>query len=84
MSPTKPEKEPFDEAMKKIESILDELERGELPLEEIVEKFESGVALVKELSGRLEKMETRIRKLVEAEDGRITLEPFEPEADDRD
>ena len=83
MSPTKSEKEPFDEAMKKIESILDELERGELPLEEIVEKFESGVALVKELGGRLEKMETRIRKLVESEDGRITLETFEPEADNR-
>ncbi|MFC2075852.1 exodeoxyribonuclease VII small subunit [candidate division KSB1 bacterium] len=81
MSPTNSEKEPFDEAMKRLEAILDELERGELPLEGTVEKFESGMALVKKLSGRLEKMETRIRKLVEAEDGRINLEPFEPETD---
>ncbi len=77
MTQKKTEKEPFDEAMKRLETILDDLEGGDLPLERTVEMFESGMELVKLLSRRLEEMETKIRKLVDL-GGELALEPFEP------
>ena len=75
---------PFDEAMKQLETILDQLERGDLPLEKTIEIFESGMDLVRTLGEKLDSMETRIRKLVEKDGGELELEPFESESENED
>lgn len=67
----------FEEAMKKLEQITAELERGELSLDEAVKKFEEGIKLSKECNKILEDSEKRINILIN-NDGNITEENFLP------
>lgn len=67
----------FEEAMKKLEQITAELERGELSLDESVKKFEEGIKLSKECNKILEDSEKRINILIN-NDGNITEENFLP------
>lgn len=59
----------FEESMKKLEEIANELESGKLSLEESMEKFEEGIKLSKECSKTLEKAEKKINILIEGEEG---------------
>ena len=53
----------FEEALAQLEALVNKLETGELDLEQALGTFESGVALAKLCSGRLEAAELRIQKL---------------------
>ena len=68
----------FEEIMKKLEDIADELENGNLNLEESVEKFEEGMKLSKKCSQIIENAEKKITMLLE-KDGQIVEEDFTPE-----
>lgn len=65
----------FEEAMKKLEQITAELEKGDLSLDESVKKFEEGIKLSKECNKILEDSEKRINILIN-NDGNITEENF--------
>ena len=67
----------FEEAMKKLEQITAELEKGDLSLDESVKKFEEGIKLSKECNKILEDSEKRINILINI-DGNITEENFLP------
>ena len=68
----------FEDAMKRIEEIVNQLEKGDLPLEQALERFEEAIKLAKICQAKLEDAQQRISKLVcEGEDFR--LEPFETE-----
>ncbi len=67
----------FEEAMKKLEQITVELEKGDLSLDESVKKFEEGIKLSKECNKILEDSEKRINILIN-NDGNITEENFLP------
>ena len=67
----------FEEAMKKLEQITAELEKGDLSLDEAVKKFEEGIKLSKECNKILEDSEKRINILIN-NDGKITEENFLP------
>lgn len=67
----------FEEAMKKLEQITAELEKGDLSLDEVVKKFEEGIKLSKECNKILEDSEKRINILIN-NDGNITEENFLP------
>lgn len=54
----------FEEAMKKLESIANELESGNLNLDESVQKFEEGMNLSKRCNEILEQAEKRISILI--------------------
>jgi len=54
----------FEDALRKLEEIVDELEKGELPLEETIKKFEEGIRLCKLCKDKLEKAEMKIEKLM--------------------
>ncbi len=56
---------PFEEAMKQLETIGGELEKGDLNLDESVAKFEEGMKLSKQCSKLLEDAEKRITILLE-------------------
>ncbi len=58
----------FEEIMEKLESIAQDLEKGDLSLEESIEKFEEGMKLSKECSKILENAEKKINILIENED----------------
>lgn len=54
----------FEEAMKELEEIAQELESGKLNLDESVEKFEKGIKLSKKCSDILDKAEKKISILI--------------------
>ena len=66
----------FEETMKELEQIAQELEKGEFDLDTSVKKFEKGMELSKAASSMLDKAEKRINILI-SQDGNITEENFE-------
>lgn len=66
----------FEEAMKKLEEIANELERNDLDLDASVSKFEEGMKLSKQCSKMLEEAEKKISILLKTEDG-VVEEDFE-------
>lgn len=58
----------FEEAIKNLEQIANELEKGELDLEASVSKFEEGMELSKKCNSLLENAEKRISILLKDED----------------
>jgi exodeoxyribonuclease VII small subunit len=74
---------PFEQAIAKLEAIVERLEDGELDLEASLEAFEQGVALSKRCAGQLDDAERRIEILVK--EGGETLErPFDEAGDDEE
>lgn len=71
-------KENFEDSMKKLETIVTELENGNLNLDESVKKFEEGMKIAKQCNNILEDAEKKITILLE-EDGELKEEEFETE-----
>jgi exodeoxyribonuclease VII small subunit len=69
----------FEEAIGELEAIVQQLEKGELPLDESLEVFQRGIELSKFCSKRLDQIEKKITILLENKDGDITEEEFKLE-----
>jgi exodeoxyribonuclease VII small subunit len=67
----------FEEAMEKLEKIVQQLESGELSLEDSVKSFEEGIELSKLCKKKLESAENRVKKIVEKAEGDLDLELFD-------
>lgn len=63
------EKLNFEENMKDLEKVVQELESGDLNLEDSIKKFEKGMELSKKCNKILEEAEKRITVLVKTENG---------------
>ncbi|MFH1886365.1 MAG: exodeoxyribonuclease VII small subunit [Pseudomonadota bacterium] len=71
-------KEPtFEKAMEKLEAIVNLLEKGDLPLEESLAKFEEGMRLSRLLSGKLDEVQKKISLLIQEPGGDVREEPFD-------
>lgn len=70
----------FEEALRRLESIVEELEGGELSLEDSIARYEEGMRLSRGLTQKLDEAEKRIERLVENPDGTPATEPMELEA----
>lgn len=68
----------FEDSLKRLEQLVNEMEGGELSLDQMITHFEEGTSLVEKCGKRLNEVERRIEKLVK-KDGKITSEPFEQE-----
>jgi exodeoxyribonuclease VII small subunit len=76
---------PYEEALKKLESIVEAMEAGDLPLEGLLARFEEGTRLVKLCQSKLEEAELKIQKLEKNAAGELALKPIEsPSASDAD
>lgn len=69
----------FEEALARLEAIVSELERGELPLDDSMRIFEEGIKLSKVCLKMLDDAERRVEILVKDKDGRKRTRPFELE-----
>ena len=67
----------FEKAMGMLEQIVQELEAGELPLEESLKKFEEGVKLSKLCASRLDETEKKVSLLLRDRQGNLSEKPFE-------
>jgi exodeoxyribonuclease VII small subunit len=71
----------FEQSLKQLEQIVQELESGDLPLEKAIKKFEEGVQLSKFCSQKLDETEKRITILMRDSQGRLSEIPFPNERD---
>lgn len=68
----------FEEAMKQLEAIVQDLEAGDLSLEIALKKFEEGVRLSKLCSRKLDETEKKISILLKDPKGDVCEKPFLP------
>ncbi|GAB7386836.1 hypothetical protein BSNK01_06720 [Bacillaceae bacterium] len=68
----------FEEALQRLEEIVDRLEDGEIPLEEAIDIFQEGMELSKLCRDKLGKIEQKIEMLLER-DGEFVTKPFQVE-----
>jgi exodeoxyribonuclease VII small subunit len=66
-SDKKPKTLTFEQSLEKLEEIVTEIESGEVPLEESIEKYAEGMGLVKQCRGILDQAEKRIQLLSRGE-----------------
>jgi exodeoxyribonuclease VII small subunit len=57
----------FEEAIKELTDIVGKIEQGKIPLQDSLEQYEKGIALIKHCKGILEKAEKRIEKISKEE-----------------
>lgn len=77
METDKTSKLSFEVALTKLESIVDSMEQGEVPLAELLGKYEDGTKLLKICETRLKEAELKIEKLRKQKDGTVAFENFE-------
>ena len=70
------ESPPFEEALKKLESIVEAMEGDELPLETLLARFEEGTRLVQICQAKLAEAEVKIQQLEKNAAGEIELKPL--------
>jgi exodeoxyribonuclease VII small subunit len=75
---TKPEN--FEQAMTELENIVNQMEKGDMSLEESLAAFEKGIALTRHCQSSLKEAEKRINILVEKTSG-DELAPFDAAED---
>jgi exodeoxyribonuclease VII small subunit len=66
----------FEDSLKKLETIVAQLEQGDLALEDSLRLFEEGVGLSAACKKELEAAEGKVQMLVKQRDGSQKLEPF--------
>jgi len=71
----------FEDALARLEQIVDTLEAGDLPLEESLKAFEEGVVMARHCARYLEAAEKRIEVLTKDDAGLLKTEPYELEDD---
>lgn len=62
----------FEESLKRLQSIVDALEKGEITLDETLTKFEEGMRLVDRCHAKLDEAEKKLKILVKDSDGRFS------------
>lgn len=67
----------FETAMKKLDSIVEKLEKGNIPLEEALAEFDAGIQLVRYLNKKLDDAERKIELLLKDKDGKIVKREME-------
>ena len=72
-------KQTFESAMKQLESIVHELESGDLTLDQTLKKFQEGVKLSEFCSKKLDETEKKVSILLKDEEGDVRAEPFSME-----
>lgn len=69
----------FEESLKRLETVVDQLEKGELTLEESLKLFEEGVNLTASCKQELDAAEGKVQMLVKQRDGSLKAEPYDTE-----
>lgn len=66
----------FEEALKKLEAIVEGLEQGKISLEDSLKKYEEGIKLAKFCTEKLQEAEKKIEILTKDNSGKFKREPF--------
>ncbi|RLB40465.1 MAG: exodeoxyribonuclease VII small subunit [Deltaproteobacteria bacterium] len=74
----------FEDAMSRLEEIVQSLESGELSLEDSIKAFEEGIKLAKFCSQKLEEAEKKVTMLIKQSNGKYLEVPFKTDQDEDD
>lgn len=72
---------PFEDALKKLEAVVEAMESEDLPLETLIKRYEEGVRLVQVCQAKLAEAEVKIQQLEKNAQGEIKLKPFEKDVE---
>ena len=70
---------PFEEALNKLEGIVEAMETDDLPLETLLARYEEGTRLVKICQEKLAEAELKIQQLEKNTAGELKLKPLSPD-----
>jgi exodeoxyribonuclease VII small subunit len=71
----------FEKALAELESLVERLERGDVPLDEALRTFERGVALTRHCQARLQAAQQKVEILLKRS-GQPEVQPFEGPGDE--
>lgn len=63
----------FDESLRRLEKIVEQMEQGDIPLEESLKLYEEGIALSKACAEKLQQAELTVRRLGKDLEGNLKL-----------
>jgi len=72
-------KEGFEEHLQALERLVEELESGDLTLDDSLKRFQEGVERLRSCRDLLTRAEDQVKILVKSAEGELTEEPFEDE-----
>ena len=72
----------FEQAIQRLEKIVAEMESTELPLDDVLRKYEEGTRLAQLCGQKLEEAEKKIELLAHKSNGTVELKPFKPQPED--
>lgn len=72
----------LEQSLEQLESLIDELEGGDLPLDTAMKKFEEGIKLTRSCQSALKDAEQRVEILLKSAGGEEALEDFDIDEDD--
>ena len=69
---------PFEEALKRLEGIVDAMENDDLPLETLLAKYEEGTRLAERCQSRLAEAELKVQQLERKASGEFRVQTLSP------
>lgn len=69
----KEQKQTFEDSLKRLEEIVEQLEQGDVPLDDALRMYEEGIALSKACVEKLTQAELRLKKLAKDVEGNFRL-----------
>ena len=67
---------PFEEALQKLEAVVEAMEADDLPLETLIQRYEEGVKLAQACQARLAEADLKISQLEKTAAGELKLKPL--------
>ena len=71
----------FEKGLEKLESIVEEMESGDLPLDDLIKKYEEGSKLLKHCDSKIKDAEKKIELLRNKDWENPDLQDFDPDAE---
>lgn len=68
----------FENALSRLEAIVGQLEKGELPLEQALQLFEEGMEISRFCNDKLSEAERKVELLLKNKEGKLVEQPFQP------
>ena len=65
----------FEDALKELEGIVNELENGDVPLDQSIARYERGAALKNHCEAQLKAAELKVEQIVQGAGGKVSTEP---------
>lgn len=73
----------FEEELTELQTIVNNLENGDIPLEDALEQFQSGVKLSRNLNKKLTEAEETVAKLIDSDGTEHKLDPNDAAAPEK-